>query len=120
MPTDNSLIFITDRTNTDVQTAIENKSSPVPQKGSLNFQDLNRIDNNMFIIINLLKPLGEHFYFDLKYNFYNSLIQPIPQRNRLNFQEVNLWETYISECNKSINKIENSYRYCGELICGEW
>ena len=66
MPTDNSLIFITDRTSADVQTAIANKSSPVPQKGALNFQDLNRIDNNMFIIINLLKPLGEHFYFDLK------------------------------------------------------
>lgn len=145
MPTDDSLIFITDRTNADVQTAIANKNSPIPQRGALNYQDLNRIENNMFIIINLLKPLGEHFYFDLKYNwvetdrlkfvdanrirnnvyvmnnsFYNSSIQPISQRNRLNFQEVNLWETYISECNQSINKIENSYRYCGELICGEW
>lgn len=144
MPTDNSLIFITDRTNTDVQTAIANKASPIPQKGSLNFQDLNRIENNMFIIINLLKPLGEHFYLDLKYDwiesdilkfvdanrirnnvyimnksFYNSLIQPISERNRLDFPEVNLWETYVSECNQSISKIENSYRYCGELICGE-
>ena len=52
MPTDNSLIFITDRTSTDVQTAIDNKSYNVTKKGSLNFQDLNRIENNMFIIIN--------------------------------------------------------------------
>ena len=144
MPTDNSLIFITDRTNDDVQTAIANKASPIPQKGSLNYQDLNRIENNMFVIINLLKPLGEHFYLDLKYDwiesdilkfvdanrmrnnvyvmnnsFYNSSIQPISERNRLDFPEVNLWETYVSECNQSIDKIENSYRYCGELICGE-
>ena len=145
MPTDNSLNFITDRTNADVQTAIANKASPIPQKGSLNYQDLNRIENNMFIVINLLKPLGEHFYLDLKYDwvekdilklidanrirnnvyilnnsFYNNSIQPITKRDRLDYIEVNLWETYISECNQSINKIENSYRYCGELICGEW
>lgn len=144
MPTDNSLIFITDRTNDDVQTAIANKASPIPQKGALNYQDLNRIENNMFVVINLLKPLGEHFYLDLKYDwvetdilklidanrirnnvyilnnsFYNNSIQPITKRDRLDYIEVNLWETYISECNQSINKIENSYRYCGELICGE-
>ena len=144
MPTDNSLIFITDRTNADVQTAIANKASPIPQRGALNYQDLNRIENNMFIVINLLKPLGEHFYLDLKYDwvekdilklidanrirnnvyilnnsFYNNSIQPITKRDRLDYIEVNLWETYISECNQSINKIENSYRYCGELICGE-
>ena len=144
MPTDNSLIFITDRTNVDVQNAIVNKASPIPQRGALNYQDLNRIENNMFIIINLLKPLGEHFYLDLKYDwiesdilkfvdanrirnnvyimnnsFYNNSIQPISERNRLDFPEVNLWETYVSECNQSIDKIENSYRYCGELICGE-
>lgn len=59
---------ITDRTASDVTTAKNNQANASDNKGALNFNDLNRIENNYKYLLDRLKSEG--YYINHKYRSY--------------------------------------------------
>ena len=136
---------ITDRTVEDTRFARNNQGNEQNNKGSLNYDDLNRIENNYkFLIVELRKNAVSisRVYRTEDWNEqsipyvsdinrirdnFNSLVMQFPfgielptfePSNRLFYNEVNDWEKIELEIRNALLRTQLSYRYCGTLDCG--
>lgn len=145
----NDLVWVVDRTFEDVrfvaQDTLDTGKLP-PHKGALNYQDLNRIYNNLKVLSKYLELLGNIINLDLvKTNWQmedlpylediNDLRDTINYLKKtfkigsdygqirywdtLNFEDVNLLERFGQLIGQLIIQTMEQQLYCGEFFCGE-
>lgn len=136
-----SCIF--DRTLEDVIYAFDNQT--LVSKGALNYEDLNRIEGNIDIIVFALSTIGYYLRLDVKTNWEETDIPTYVEMNRirnnirkliikfveigifpqvedlyyLDYTEVNNWERILCQLFMGYKNYLETIIYCGTRYCGE-
>lgn len=107
---------ITDRTDADVKDAFDNQIGTTDKKGSLDYTDLNRIENNFLYVSDFLKTWGYYikpFKRDITEKWFIDGIEQTAQRS--DWQESDI--TYKSEIDRiriNLNKLSDGFlKYLG-------
>lgn len=138
------LIF--DRTQEDVDYALQNPHSTKYLKGSYNYTDLNRIDNYCYDIKNKVADLGYTLILDIpRINAYYmekniflddidrirknvQTIQNLPFctvtdriefTDSINFKQANLLEKILYNVESAIKTLTEGFSFCGTFYCGD-
>lgn len=138
-------VFIYDRTYQDVTYAYNNQDSTQLLKGALNWQDLNRIENNILDTMNDFNNVGYVIILDCKIDWVESDIPDLVQITRirdnvnklvikflslnhvpyvvkteyLNYIQLNTLEKNLKLLRDCLNIYGEQNLYCGTLFCGE-
>lgn len=136
-----SCIF--DRTLEDVIYAFDNQT--LVSKGALNYEDLNRIEGNIDIIVFALSTIGYYLRLDIKTDWEETDIPTYVEMNRirnnirkliikfveigifpqvedlyyLDYAEVNNWERILCQLFMGYKNYLETIIYCGTRYCGE-
>lgn len=136
-----SCIF--DRTLEDVTYAFNNQT--LVSKGALNYEDLNRIEGNIDIIVFALSTIGYHLRLDIKTDWEETDIPTYVEMNRirnnirkliikfveigifpqvedlyyLDYTEVNNWERILCQLFMGYKNYLETIIHCGTRYCGE-
>lgn len=96
---------IIDRTTADTKTARANQANEDNNKGALNYQDLNRIEDNYRELIQWLEKVGYHFPHT--YRKYRESFNGITYTD---WQEVNIpWQSEIKRIRENYNALVTLY-----------
>lgn len=132
-----------DRTLEDVTYAFNNQTSV--SKGALNYEDLNRIEGNIDILVLALSTIGYYLRLDVKTNWEETDIPTYVEMNRirnnirkliikfveigifpqvedlyyLDYTEVNNWERILCQLFMGYKNYLETIIYCGTRYCGE-
>lgn len=132
-----------DRTLEDVTYAFNNQTSV--SKGALNYEDLNRIEGNIDILVLALSTIGYYLRLDIKTDWEETDIPTYVEINRirnnirkliikfveigifpqvedlyyLDYTEVNNWERILCQLFMGYKNYLETIIYCGTRYCGE-
>nr|DAW87704.1 MAG TPA: Glycine rich protein [Bacteriophage sp.] len=132
-----------DRTLEDVTYAFNNQTSV--SKGALNYEDLNRIEGNIDILVLTLSTIGYYLRLDIKTDWEETDIPTYVEMNRirnnirkliikfveigifpqvedlyyLDYTEVNNWERILCQLFMGYKNYLETIIYCGTRYCGE-
>lgn len=139
--------MITDRTQEDVDYAIAHPEDNTDLKGAYNNSDLNRVENKVDELRNLLESYCYHVNIEevktdwLKTDIFNEtdeirylnnlrilrqsfyVIQSTPQvptnMRNFNYQEANDIEKILDDINYLLNSMTSTFRYVNDVYTGE-
>lgn len=107
---------ITDRTADDVSNAVNNQANETDNKGAINYNDLNRIENNFKYLLDRLNAEG--YYIDHKFRNYAETEAVVDGNNNVSnvtqiytewFEQNIPWKSEIDRIRDNINNLLAKY-----------